>query len=530
MLRLRFMVYLYSVLGLIFCVALFDLVQKKHAILRNFPLIGHFRYWLELIGPELRQYIVTSNTEERPFDRSQRRWIYASSKKQNNYFGFGSDRDMELAPNYLIIKHSAFPYRDPLDTDRSKELYRIPCAKVMGQWRKRPKAFRPDSIVNISSMSFGSLSARAVEAMNQGAALCSCLQWTGEGGISRYHKKGGELVWQLGTGYFGCRDEVGRFSMERFKENVAANPVRAIEIKLSQGAKPGVGGMLPGRKVTAEISEARGIPVGKDCLSPAFHTEFSCADSLLDFVEKLAAESGLPVGIKSAVGDLSFWRDLARLMKAGDRAVDFITIDGGEGGTGAGPLVFADHVAQPFKLGFTDVYKIFCENDLQQKVVFIGSGKLGFPEASLFAFSLGCDMVNIAREAMLAVGCIQAQRCHTNHCPTGVATQSKWLMRGLDPTLKSVRLANYIGTLRHDILRVSWACGVPHPAFISFEHIDILDENYTKRSPKEVFAYQDHWGVPSKEDQEDIACLMGRRAFLRDKLCGWLLQLATKVE
>lgn len=511
------MLYILIALGsFIVLIALYDLIQKKHAILRNFPLVGHFRYLLELIGPELRQYIVTSNTEERPFDRSQRRWVYASSKQQNNYFGFGTDCEMEQSPNYLIIKHSTFPYRDPLAQERSKIWYRIPCAKILGEHRKRAKAFRPRSIINISSMSFGSLSGAAVEAMNRGSALCGCMQWTGEGGVSKYHKLGGELVWQIGTGYFGCRDEEGRFSLDRLKKVVEENPIRAIEIKLSQGAKPGLGGVLPSAKISREIAVTRGIPMGKDCISPAAHVEFSDANTLLDFVERIAQETGLPVGIKSAVGELSFWKDLARLMGSGERGVDFITIDGGEGGTGAGPLVFTDHVALPFKLGFTEVYKVFCEAGLDDKIVFIGSGKLGFPESAIFAFSLGCDMVNVAREAMLAVGCIQAQRCHTNHCPTGVATQSKWLMRGLDPKLKAARLANYIASLRHEILKVSWACGVAHPGMVTFEHIDIVDGNFTKKNPKAIFGYEDHWGSPSKEDCIKIEQLMNDEANLKE--------------
>ena len=403
----------------------YDLVQRKHAILRNFPIIGHFRYWLESVGPELRQYIVTDNNEERPFSRNERRWVYASSKKENNYFGFGSDLEMESSPNYLIIKHQPFP----LSMLRAGEpefdpKYRAPCAKLVGGYRRRAKAFRPDSIVNVSGMSFGSLSGPAVEAINRGCRIAGCFQSTGEGGVSGYHRHGGDLIWQIGTGYFGCRELDGTFSLSRLKDKVAECPeIRAIEIKLSQGAKPGVGGLLPKAKITSEIAAIRGIPQDRDCASPASHTEFNSVDGLLDFVELLASETGLPVGIKSAVGDSHFWEQLAEQMVAGSRGVDFVTIDGGEGGTGAAPLVFSDHVALPFKVAFTRVHKILVERGVHDRVVFIGSGKLGFPEAGLFAFALGCDLLAVAREAMLAIGCIQAQRCHTNHCPTGVATQ-----------------------------------------------------------------------------------------------------------
>jgi glutamate synthase domain-containing protein 2 len=346
--------------------------------------------------------------------------------------------------------------------------------RILGGVRGRKHAFRPASLINTSAMSYGSLSPAAVEAINRGVAIAGALQNTGEGGISDYHRKGGEIIWQIGTGYFGCRDDHGKFSLERALESIASAKVRALEIKLSQGAKPGLGGVLPAAKITPEISRIRGIPMGRDCISPANHTAFSDVSSMLDFIEKLAAETGLPIGIKSAVGDLGFWRDLAAQMDKTKRGPDFITIDGGEGGTGAAPLVFTDHVALPFKLGFTEVYKIFAEQGVQHQTVFIGSGKLGFPESALLALSLGCDMINVAREAMLSIGCIQAQRCHTGHCPTRVATQNKWLMRGLDPTLKAARLANYIVTLRKELHSLAAACGASHPALVPRHQLDVV--------------------------------------------------------
>jgi glutamate synthase domain-containing protein 2 len=497
-------------------VIIHDLTQRRHAILRNFPIIGHFRYLFESVGPELRQYIVTSNNEERPFSRDQRSWIYASSKRENNYFGFGSDNEYELSPNYLIIKHSVFPLNSPHAGEPGYDAsHRIPAAKILGGSRKRKKAFRPASVVNTSAMSYGSLSPRAVEAINRGCKHAGCLQNTGEGGLSSYHRKGGEIIWQIGTGYFGCRDASGGFSLEQFKETVASAPVRAIEIKLSQGAKPGLGGVLPAAKVTREIAEIRGIPLGKDCISPSRHSAFDGVDRLLDFVEMLADETGLPVGIKSAVGEQAFWKDLVRLMATKKRGVDFVTIDGGEGGTGAAPLVFADHVALPFKQGISRVYREFASAGLQHDVVFIGSGKLGFPEASLFAFSLGCDMINVAREAMMSIGCIQAQRCHTGHCPTGVATQNSWLMHGLDPTLKSARFANYITTLRKEILQLSRACGVCHPALVGGDHIEILDGQFGSRSVYELFGYEKGWALPSENDRVEIERIMGHGEIAR---------------
>jgi glutamate synthase domain-containing protein 2 len=477
-------------------VAIYDVMQKRRAILRNFPIIGHFRYWLETVGPELRQYIVTGNDEERPFSRDQRRWVYASSKKENNYFGFGTDNDPER-PGYILVRHSAFPLHTPHAGEPGYDpLYNVPSVRVLGGFHGRKHAFRPTSIINTSAMSYGSLSGPAVEAINRGVALCGAMQNTGEGGISDYHRHGGELIWQIGTGYFGCRDEKGRFSLDRALETIASARVRAIEIKLSQGAKPGLGGVLPAAKITPQIARIRGIPLGRDCVSPASHSAFADVSSMLDFIEKIADATGLPVGIKSAVGDLGFWRELATQMDKTKRGPDFITIDGGEGGTGAAPLVFSDHVALPFRLGFTEVYKVFAEAGVQHHTVFIGSGKLGFPESALLGLGLGCDMLNVAREAMLAIGCIQAQRCHSGHCPTGVATQNRWLMRGLDPTLKAARLANYIVTLRKELQSLAHACGRAHPALVPLDQLDIVASSFETRSARTTYGYQPGWGLP----------------------------------
>ena len=495
---------------LLILITIYDLLQKKHAILRNFPIIGHLRYLLESVGPELRQYIVTNNNEERPFSRDERRWIYASAKKQNDEFGFGTDQDLELTSNYLIIKQSAFPYRDPSQKDWSSLGYPIPCAKILGGSRRRKHAFRPKSIVNISAMSFGSLSGRAIESLNKGSVLADCLHNTGEGGISKHHLHKGDLIWNIGSGYFGCRDEAGQFSLDRLKEAVSRYPVKAIEIKLSQGAKPGLGGLLPAKKVTADIAKARGIPMGKSCLSPSRHSAFQNVDELLDFVELIADTTGLPVGIKSAVGQLDFWSELCESMSSSNRGVDFVTIDGGEGGTGAAPLVFADHVALPFKMAFTSVYKIFASHNLHNDVVFIGSGKLGLTESACFALAMGADMIAIARESMLAIGCIQAQACHNNRCPTGIATQSKWLSRGLDPDSKAERFANYVSKLRKEILRISWTCGVSHPALIHPSSFAILDNQFHMQDPRDVFGYKADWGVPNLDQTREIQHIMNQ--------------------
>ncbi len=483
----------------------YDLLQRRHAILRNFPIVGHLRYALEAFGPELRQYIVTSNNEERPFSRDQRRWVYASSEGRANVFGFGTDDEMEAVESLLIIKHSPFPAPVPAAGEPGAPPgFEIPAAKVLGASHRRRHAFRPSSVVNLSGMSYGSLSPVAVEALNRGAALAGCLQNTGEGGLAPAHCHGGELIFQIGTGYFGCRDADGRFSLGRLRERVAQAPVRAIEIKLSQGAKPGLGGLLPAVKVTPEIAAIRCVPAGEDCVSPPAHSAFSDVDGLIDFVELIAADTGLPVGIKSAVGESGFWQSLAERMAATGRGPDFITVDGGEGGTGAAPLSFADHVALPFKLGFARVYSTFARAGLAEDVVFIGAGRLGFPDSALFAFALGCDMINVGREAMLAIGCIQAQRCHTGRCPTGVATQSRWLMHGLDPRLKSTRAANYLVALRAELLALARSCGVEHPALVTPEHIEIVTERYGSAPLIEVFGYERDWPVVSTARRAEV--------------------------
>jgi glutamate synthase domain-containing protein 2 len=501
-----------AALSAVAAVAARDLLQREHTLLRNFPVVGHARYLLESIGPELRQYLVAGNNEERPFTRDQRRWVYASAKKANNYFGFGTDNDLEYTAGYPVINHKTFGAAVPPSTPMSAHDVALPSAKVLGGPRGRARAFRPPSVVNISAMSFGSLSGAAVEALNRGAALAGCLQNTGEGGISVHHRNGGELVYQIGTAYFGCRDEHGRFDLDRLKDLVASAPVRALEIKLSQGAKPGLGGVLPGAKVSAEIAAARGVPEGVDCVSPSRHAEFSDVDSMLDWVELLAAETGLPVGIKSAVGDMGFWHELADLMGRTGRGVDFVTVDGGEGGTGAAPLIFTDSVSLPFQLGFARVYSVFARAGLHEQVTFIGAGKLGLPDNAIVAFALGCDMVNVAREAMLAIGCIQAQKCHTDTCPTGVATQNPWLAHGLDPALKSVRAANYVDTLRRDLFKVSEACGVLHPGLIGPDAVEVLDGRTRSTPLAEVYGYRPDWGLPSAEDRAVISALMEGRA------------------
>lgn len=502
---------LWWVLGVVLvalvALVVYDRLQTRKAILRNFPVVGHLRYLLEGVGPELRQYIVTSNNEERPFNRDERRWVYASAKGENNTFGFGTDAQLERTPGYLIIRHRAFPLEPlPGEPAAADVDFTVPCAKVLGASHHRPQAFRPDSIVYVSAMSYGSLSGRAIEAIDLGAAGAHCLHNTGEGGVSVHHLQGADLIMQIGTAYFGCRDDHGAFSMSRLQESVASGPVRALEVKLSQGAKPGLGGLLPAAKVTSAIAAARGIPVGVDCKSPSSHAEFGDVDGLIEFVEALAAATGLPVGIKSAVGEPEFWSELAARMRATGGGPDFVTVDGGEGGTGAAPLVFADHVSMPFLRGFPEVYRRFAEAGLADDVVFVGSGRLGLPHRAMAAMALGCDLVAVAREAMLSAGCIQAQRCHTGNCPTGVATQDPRLERGLVVSDKAPRVARYVATLRQELVRLSRACGEPHPAWVGADQVEVLMDPRTSIHLGEIARYPDRsWGTPSAELRDELA-------------------------
>ena len=464
--------------------------NKKHIITHNFPIVGHIRYMLESIGPELRQYIVAGNREELPFNRVERGWVYASSKNENNYEGFGTDQDI-YEVNYVFINNAVIPYKVPDKHHFTKDPYFLACAKVMGAYNKRRRPYRPASVINVSAMSFGSLSARAIAALNDGCKKAFAFHNTGEGGLSPHHRKGADVVFQVGTGYFGIRNEDGSFSMEKLVNLTTENPqVRAIEIKLSQGAKPGKGGVLPASKITREISEIRHVPMGKDVLSPPNHSAFGNMTELVEFVEAIAKETGLPVGIKAAIGKLDEWNELADIMKETDCGPDFITVDGGEGGTGAAPPSFADHVALPWVYGFKEIYQIFQARNLTNRIVFIGSGKLGFPAKAAMAFAMGADVISVAREAMLSIGCIQAQSCHTNTCPTGIATQNRWLQAGLNVKDKAERVNYYFTNFRKELLEMTHACGYEHPCQFTMDDVEInLGDRYIAQSLARTFTY-----------------------------------------
>lgn len=478
-----------AILGLIVLVGIHDILQKRHAVLRIYPIVGHFRYLIESIGPELRQYIIADDKEETPFNRTERSWVYATAKGQNNYFGFGST-EIQYTTGYPIIKNATLPLNESLaeyiDGDKSQ----VPCLKVMGEPRARRRPWRPRSIVNISGMSFGALGRNAISALNKGAKAAGCYHDTGEGGLSPYHLFGADVIWQIGTGYFGARDEYGRFSLDVLAEKVTEHPeVRAIEIKLSQGAKPGKGGVLPAAKVVPEIAKTRHVPEYTACISPNAHTEFSSAREMVGFIEKIAERTGLPVGVKAAIGETKFWEEVALIMASENRGPDFIQIDGGEGGTGAAPLTYADHVALPFKLGFARVYKIFLDAGVAGQVVWIGSGKLGFPDRAAVALAMGCDMIAVAREAMMSVGCIQSRSCHTGHCPSGVATMNEWRQRGLDVDGKSLRAATFIRGFRQELLSLAHTAGHHHPGQFRGSDIDLSCGVNEFRSLEEILGY-----------------------------------------
>ena len=481
--------------------------QREHTISHNYPIVGHLRYWLESIGPEMRQYFVANNREELPFNRIERGWIYASAKKENNYEGFGTDRDI-YAHQHIFVKNQMMAYKvdenHPNTTDKSF----VPCAKVIGGYNQRRKPYRPASIINVSAMSFGSLSAAAVEAMNKGVAKSDAYHNTGEGGLSPYHKQGGDVIFHFGTGYFGVRSKEGNLSIEKLKILVDENPcIKAIEIKLSQGAKPGKGGVLPGAKITKEIAEIRGVEVGKDVLSPSTHKAFNTVPELMQLIEDIAEATGLPVGIKGAIGKMEQWEELANLMIKTGKGPDFITVDGGEGGTGAAPPSFADHVSLPWIYGFSILYKVFQQKQLTERIVFVGSGKLGFPAKAAMAFAMGVDCINVAREAMMSIGCIQAQVCHTNKCPAVIATQNKWRQGGIDITIKSERLAQYFKTFRKELLEITHAAGYEHPCQFTMRDIQVnVDDIDLNRDLRATYCY-DKTEVSFNNVQELYDCM-----------------------
>ncbi|MET3604756.1 glutamate synthase domain-containing protein 2 [Sphaerotilus sulfidivorans] len=437
-----------------------DLRQTQRSVLRNYPVLGHMRYWLEFIRPEIRQYFIESDNEAAPFSRQQRSLVYQRAKGDPDKRPFGTQVDVH-AEGHEWINHSLAP------TTLDSHDFRV----LIGG----PNCLQPysASVFNISAMSFGALSANAILALNGGAKKGGFMHDTGEGSISAYHRShGGDLVWEIGSGYFGCRDAQGRFSEEKFVANATSPQVRLIEIKLSQGAKPGHGGVLPGPKVTPEIAETRGVAVGEDCVSPAAHTEFGTPVELLLFLSRLRRLSGgKPVGFKLCIGHPWEWFAICKAMLETGLTPDFIVVDGAEGGTGAAPLEFSDHVGAPLQEGLLLVHNTLVGLNLRDRIRLGASGKIVSAFDIARAMALGADWCNSARGFMFALGCIQAQHCHTGACPTGVATQDPQRQQALVVPDKIERVARYHRNTLHALQELVQAAGLRHPGEITAAHI-----------------------------------------------------------
>ncbi len=450
--------------GLLVVLGSWDLLQTRTTLRRNYPILAHFRYGLESVGPEMRQYFIESDTAEAPFSRQQRTLVYRRAKNVMDVVPFGSLQD-PYAVDYEWINHSLAPTRIA-DHD-----FRI----VVGAGRRQPYAA---SVFNISAMSFGSLSANAIRALNEGARRGGFYHDTGEGSISPYHlENGGDLVWEIGSGYFGCRDAEGRFDPVRFAEQSARPQVRMIEVKLSQGAKPGHGGVLPAAKVSAEIAATRGVPVGVECVSPASHSAFSTPIGLLEFVARLRELSGgKPVGFKLAIGHPWEWFGIAKAMHesaslAPDLLPDFIVVDGAEGGTGAAPAEFIDHIGVPMHEALLLVHNTLVGLGLRDRVRVAAAGKITSAFDIARTLALGADWCNAARGYMFALGCIQSMSCHTDRCPTGIATQNPHRWKHLDPADKAARVHNFHDNTLRALRDLLCAAGLDHPSDLGPEHI-----------------------------------------------------------
>lgn len=438
-----------------------DLFQTRHSVLRNYPIIGHVRWMVEMIRPEIRQYLLESDTDASPFSREQRSIVYRRAKEDPSDHPFGTIRDV-YAADYEFIQHSLTPaavadpasFRITIGNDQCAQPYSA-------------------SVFNISAMSFGALSANAIRALNKGAAQGGFYHDTGEGSLSPYHREyGGDVVWQIASGYFGCRDEQGRFDPDRFAAQAASPQVRMIELKLSQGAKPGHGGVLPARKVTREIAETRGVPVGVDCISPSRHSAFNTPLEMMAFLQQLRTLSGgKPVGFKLCIGLPWEFMAIVKAMLASGVTPDFIVVDGGEGGTGAAPVEFSDHIGVPMREGLLFVHNTLVGAGLRDQVKIGVAGRLisAFDLAAVLA--IGADWVNAARGYMFALGCIQSMSCHTNRCPAGVATQDPRRSRALVVPDKAERVWRYHERTVHALADMLAAAGLTHPDELQPHHL-----------------------------------------------------------
>ncbi len=448
----------------LFGVGWHDYRQTRHAVLRNYPVTGHLRFMLEYIRPEIRQYFLESDEDNLPFSRNQRAMVYSRAKRQNDKRGFGTIKPVYENGSEWIV-HSAVPrHVNPKD-----------CRVQIGG----PQCVQPysASVFNISAMSFGSLSPNAIRALNRGAHMGGFAHDTGEGSISAYHREhGGDLIWEIGSGYFGCRNSAGRFDPDKFAEQAQSPQVKMVEIKLSQGAKPGHGGVLPAAKVTSEIAATRGVPLGQDCLSPAAHSEFSTPLELADFIRRLRELSGgKPVGFKLCIGQPWEWFGIVKAMLQADVWPDFIVVDGSEGGTGAAPVEFSDHMGMPMREGLRLVHNTLVGVGKRDQVRIGASGKIISAFDIARAIALGADWCNSARGFMFALGCIQSRSCHTDHCPTGVATQDPDRQRALVVPDKATRVKNFHELTVEALAELTGAAGLKHPSQISPDYLMVRD-------------------------------------------------------
>lgn len=445
-----------------------DATQSQDSIRHNYPVIGRFRTIFNRLGEFFRQYFFALDREEMPFNRAQREWVYKSSKGAPNIQPFGSTLNLNLIGTPVFI-NAAYPYLDAGgDHDDPPEL-------VFGP--QTPNPYRTQRLINISAMSYGSISKPAVQALSRGAAQIGCWLNTGEGGLSPHHLEGGcDIVFQIGTAKYGVRNSDGSLSDERLAEVAAHDQVKMIEVKLSQGAKPGKGGILPGDKVTEEIAEIRGIPPGVDSISPNRFEEIADNSDLLDFIARVRGVANKPVGFKSCFGSYDWLEDLCdEIHRRGpDNAPDFITVDGGEGGTGAAPMPLMDNMGLSIRQSLPGVVDTLIRKGLRDRIKVIASGKLITPAEASWAYCAGADSVNSARGFMFSIGCIQAMRCHTNNCPTGVTTHKESLQGGLDPEQKSKSVANYVGRIEYGIGVIAHSCGVAHGRNLERRHVRIV--------------------------------------------------------
>ena len=461
-------------------VYILDVTQTKQAIRRNYPVIGHFRYFFEEIGKFFRQYFFAMDREEMPFNRAERSWVYRAAKDLDNTTAFGSTRSLSL-PGTVLFVNCPFP---TLGTD----------AAPVGEVTIGPLCDKPyvtNSLFNISGMSFGALSKPAVLALSNGAAKSGCWVNTGEGGLSSYHLEGGaDLVFQIGTAKYGVRDALGNLSDDKLREVAAHERVRMFEIKLSQGAKPGKGGILPGGKVTEEIARVRGIPAGEDSISPNRHPDINSVGDLLDMIERIRSVTGKPVGFKAVIGSYGWLDELfAEITARGvQSAPDFITIDSADGGTGAAPMSLMDYMGLPIQESLPLVIDKLDEHGLKERTKVIASGKLITPAEVAWALCVGADFVVSARGFMFSLGCIQALSCNKNTCPTGITTHNPRLQKGLVPKVKAERIANYVKNMVYEVGVLAHSCGVREPRELRRFHARIVTENGQSVSLTDLYA------------------------------------------